>query len=253
MTYISASAEGKAIATNLPHWNTVEKIQHTLKFFSPNVLLSLLIVGLTGFCAVHMRDRRIGNMRKSYLTALGVLSLSSILFIFVYRGYLFDYYVLSQLMVSLLFISAVLSLLRPRAIAFSIVGIAALFFLRTLDYGPKFRTIANLRPIVDVIEVDIKKSPDQPFAVFQDSSDGLSSLAYSYRFLLERDGFHPTSEYFYEQATVLYVVAEGGEINPALLGNFEVRMFGPGSYALLQKVHTGGQDIFVYRVEKHKD
>jgi len=61
------------------------------------------------------------------------------------------------------------------------------------------------------------------------------------------------TDFTHEQATVLYVVAEGGEINPALLGNFEVRMFGPGSYALLQKVHTGEQDIFVYRVEKHKD
>ncbi|HAV15177.1 MAG TPA: hypothetical protein DCX25_02515 [Candidatus Pacebacteria bacterium] len=253
VTYISASAEGKAIATNLPHWNTVEKIQHTLKFFSPNMVLSLLIIGLAGVCAVKMRERHIGSMRRSYLMALGVFSLSSIAFIFVYRGYLFDYYVLSQLTVSLLFVSALLSLLRPRMIAFGLVSITAIFFLRTLDYSPKFRTIANLRPIMDVMETDLKKSPNKPFAVFQDSVDGLSSLAYSYRFLFERDGFHPVSEYFYEQATVLYVVAEGGEINPALLGNFEVRMFGPGSYALLQKVHTGEQDIFVYRVEKHKD
>lgn len=249
LNYLLGSIKGDPISQNLTHWSTEEKFLKIISFLSPQFIPGITIALLI-LCGMYFANRKSSIFKNQYLTAVSVFFVTSTLLIFLYKGYLYDYYTVVYLTVFLLFASAFLSFIKPKLISVGIGVVIMGAFLQSLNYSPYFRTIPNIKPIVLSIEKDIDKTKPQSFTVFKDSVDGMTGLGYEYRFLLERDDYVPISEYSYNGADVLYVIGEQGEINPLKLRNWEISQFNGKSYENLDRIEIAQKTIYIYRVTR---
>lgn len=246
--YIFATVQGGAIRDSFPHWTLWQKVTTLLSFIAPQDWIKLIILIGLGLAAQSLIRHRRENIT---LSVLGTLVLSMLAMLLLYRGYLFSYYLIVPGTLFLLFVSALLSRLRSH-IGLILAILAALGSLGTLSYHylPQYRTISNLTTVISVIKQAQSQKSEVPFAVFKDSADGLTGLAYEYRFLLTRDGFVPVSEYAYEQAEILYLIREDGDNDPLKLGNHEIKQFSPKTSSLIGKLVMDGKKIEVFELRK---
>lgn len=246
--YIESSILGRGIRENFPHWTLAQKLEAITQYVGQNLLLRLLIVSasVAGFIGL------VRSKTKSLLVPIVLfLFVSMSLLLFLYHGYLFSYYMIVPGTLVILVASVMLSKIKPvisigLALAASLLSLSGL----TSIYLPQYRTVTNLVRVVSVIEQREQVLGKPAFEVFKDSSDGLTGLAYEYRFLLTRDGYIPVSEYAYDQASVLYVIAENGPIDPVKLGNYEVTQFHPLKAAKISSQQISGQSVDIYELTR---
>lgn len=241
LSYILLSAQGEGIVSTLPHWTLVEKSEKILQFIGGDVWTQgavLLFVGM-GFMTIWKQNNKSrSHAPQMYVGVLTILTSSVLGLLMIYKGYIFSYYLVVPCTVVLLFVSLMVGNVKKMRLMMS--GVLLLILLQWVPtlfqlYRPTYRTLSNLTRVVHAIEQDIDMRGVKQFTVFKDSSDGMTGLGYEYRFLLERDGYVPISEYRYQDAEALYVIREEGEKDPVTLPHWEVEQFGP-KYA--EKVGT---------------
>ena len=243
--YVISVINGGAIRDSFPHWTITQKADAFLSTFSSNKFI--IIMFLFGFAYGFWLELK----KKSKTGVISIaLLFTAVSLLFLYKGYLFSYYLIVPITLLLLVTSQFLARLKwvgiVVAIVLSTVGIGRL----KTSYLPQFRTVRNLTYVVDVIEQNQNKQNNPEFAVFKDSGDGLTGLAYEYRFLLTRDGHIPVSEYAYEQASLLYIIREDGISDPLSLGNQEVKMFGPKKIISKDIIWADKREITIFTLSR---
>lgn len=242
--YIHAAATGGTIRDAFPHWTAAKKLEGVTLYLGSTWWLRLLVIlgTIIGF------TKTLGLKRENKLIiSLLFLTGSVILLLLLYPGYLFSYYLIIPGTLIILFAASVLSQWRFRFVILLVILVVT-FNLNNLwqAYSSQFRTITNLSRITAAIEAHVQAIGSPAFAIFKDSGDGLTGLAYEYRFLLTRDGFIPVSEYDYGLAKVLYIIREEGTNDPLKLSNFEVSQFAPRHSHLLTTLKLSRKDIDIF-------
>lgn len=245
--YILEAITGKAIAENLPHWTLAKKAEAIRNFITPNSLLALAVItaAAMGYIKV-IREKKI-NIFQITITTLWI---TSIIAIILYKGYLYNHYTLISLTLTLLIIASFITYIKPKEVA---TGLALLIFVISatkLNYPPTFRTVKNLTPIVEAIKDDLQKRQVQSFTVFKNSPDGMTSLGYEYRFLLERERLIPANEQDYKNAQNLYVIDEIGGTDPLQLKNWEITEFNPKKAEKMESFSLANKKVDLYRLTK---
>lgn len=248
--YLTASASGKAIAQAFPHWTMQEKITHILSFFASQVVLQIASVLLACFGLVIAIQKK--KKEINLISLITLLFFSVCLFLLLYKGYLFTYYLIIPCTLGVLWLSACLGRLRNSLIATLLVLCIAIASFAQLQsfYRPTYRTITNLSRVTHEIEAHIERTKQRNFTIFKDSADGLTGLGYEYRFLLQRDGYTPVHELAYQDADVLYVIREDGTSDPLTLGNWEVRQFSPKSVEEVATLSILDKQICIFALKK---
>lgn len=239
--YLTESAAGGAIRSAFPHWSFIQRVQGLLKFLGGS-----LIVAAIGMGGILVSAKFKVQSSKLLISVLSCLTISAVGLLLLYHGYLFSYYLIVPGTLLILLVAAGLS--RFKLIGLLLAALIALANLTVIQdaYPQTWHTVTNLSRITSVIEQHQSEIGNPPFEVFKDSSDGMTGLAYDYRFLLARDGFAPVSEYSYGSAKILYVVREDGSSDPLTLGNFEVREFNPRAILWQDVVNLGGRQIHIF-------
>ncbi len=247
LAYVLDSAAGKGIASNHPHLSIPEKLERIVSFTLPQRILAVAILVLLG---IGLRIRRKVLAQNLTIFTLTLSSLGSIVMLVLYSGYLYDYYLLIPTTLFLLWIAAMASKVRPSAILVGLIVTLSIVQWKSLRFPEIFRTQENIQIVVDRIQNDIDATQPTSFTVFKDSSDRLTGIGYEYRFLLEKDGYHPVFEQSYEKANVLYYIQEEGNKDPLVSTNWETTQFGATKKELLDRVQTKRGIVAVYRLTR---
>lgn len=243
--YLLASAKGEAITENLQHWTTNEKILNLAGVFVGKLILQILLFA-TAFLGLKKSFKKKFSFNLSNL--LSLMFIGMFVFYLLYSGYLYTYYLVIPVTLGILLLAVGLASFRPLFLSSLLVIATSFFSLINLEsiYQPTFRTIAGQSMITHKIEEHIEQTDPSSFAIFKDSRDGLTSLAYEYRFLLQRDGYLPARELEYNQAEVLYVIQEDGNSDPLTLGNWEVSQFAPTKSEEIADMDVRGKKIKLF-------
>lgn len=247
LQYLMDSAAGKGIAANHPHLSIPEKIDRIVSFTIPQRILAVVLFLLLG---IGMRIKRAALSQNITIFTLSMASVGSIVMLILYSGYLYDYYLLIPMTLFLLWIAAVASMVRPKFLTSLLIVAIALLQWRSLRFPEIFRTQENIQIVVDRIQTDLNMTHPESFTVFKDSSDRLTGIGYEYRFLLEKDGYHPVFEQSYEKAEVLYYIQEEGNKDPLVSTNWETTQFGATKKELIERVQTKRGVVAIYRLTK---
>ncbi|PIR60738.1 MAG: hypothetical protein COU68_02325, partial [Candidatus Pacebacteria bacterium CG10_big_fil_rev_8_21_14_0_10_45_6] len=244
--YAQATISGSTLSDARPHLSMLEKASLIGELLTP--VLSLTILSFMLGFAGGLRNKKL--LAAKYVQTLIVLSLGSLALAFLYKGYLFAYYLLIPTTVWLLLFASLLAQLRPRFLGILLATIISLLSFSRLTYNDKFRTVKNLSQITAVIEQDIENTQPGSFTIFKDSSDQMTGLGYEYRFLLARDGYMPHSEYEYEGADVLYYIREEGNADPLISTHWETTQFGATQAELIAEPQVHRNGIAIYRMTR---
>ncbi|MBI5151174.1 MAG: glycosyltransferase family 39 protein [Candidatus Pacebacteria bacterium] len=256
LSYILLSARGGGIVSTLPHWTLAEKTEKVLQFIGGNIWTQgaiLIAVGLGLITIWKQRKKARSHTSYTYAGVLTILTSSVLGLLMIYKGYLFSYYLIVPCTVVLLFVSFMIG--HVSKIKLMMSGVVLLILVQWIPklfplYSPTYRTLSNLTRVVHAIEQDIDVRGIKRFTIFKDSSDGMTGLGYEYRFLLERDGYIPVSEYRYQDADVLYVIREEGEKDPINLPHWEVTQFGPKYAKRLETLMVTNKSITLFLLSK---
>jgi hypothetical protein len=244
--YLLSSAKGESITENLQHWTPSEKITNLAGVFTKTVVLQalLLIIAAAG-------------LKKSLKEKLLILSLPNLLslmfvgmFIFYmfYSGYLYTYYLVIPVTLGILLFAV--GLAKHSSLILSSLLVIAIGFLSFTSiksiYRPTYRTVAGLSRITHMIEDHVDQTSPESFTIFKDSRDGLTSLGYEYRFLLQRDGYVVAPELEYNIAEAMYVIQEDGDSDPLTIGNWEVSQFKPVTLEKLADLEIRGKRVKLF-------
>jgi hypothetical protein len=254
--YLLASATGGKITADLEHWTVGEKVVNLLGIFTKAWWLQLSLVAAVGVGLKKLWQK--GVLKLTVPNLLSLLFISMTIFYFFYNGYLYTYYLVIPVTLGMMFLAVALAAFPSLLISSLLVVAVSIDSLLSLQtaYLPKFRTIPVLSRITHEIERHLDQTQPSSFAIFKDSRDGLTSLGYEYRFLLQRDGYLPAGELEYNLAEVLYVIQEDGDADPLTLGNWEVTQFAPTTAEKIStlRLHDKTVKIFaLYRVDLQTD
>lgn len=247
LNYALNAMHGSQISSSQPHLTLFGKLSLILGMISPSQALSALGV-IIGLFALIKGTKKL--LSDPYLQLLSALSFGSLLLLLVYRGYVYPYYLLVPFTVWLLFLSILLSKLRPKILPLIIGTLLFGSSLLSVQYHPQYRTVANLSQVVRVVETDISNNGFNSYTLFKDSSDQMTGGAFEYRFLMMRDGFEPVSENAYELAKVMYYIQEEGNQNPLISTHYETTQFGAKNLKPLDTLQIADHTITIFRMTK---
>ena len=244
--YLISSARGEMITENLQHWTLSEKITNLAGVFTKTILFqaALLVLSMIGL-KKSLKDK---FLSFSLPNLLSLMFFSMFIFYMFYSGYLYTYYLVIPVTLGILLFAVGLANYSSLLLGSLLVIAIALFSLGNIKsiYQPTFRTIAGLSRITHRIETHIDQTKPSSFTIFKDSSDGLTSLGYEYRFLLQRDGYVPATELEYNVAEAMYVIQEDGTSDPLTLGNWEVVQFNPTTVEEVADFEIRGKKIKLF-------
>ncbi|HEX7017767.1 MAG TPA: glycosyltransferase family 39 protein [Patescibacteria group bacterium] len=249
--YGAEVVKGESVRDSFLHWTLGEKIDNILLYVGPLKWLQLVIVLASGL-GLFSLIRMVPSQAKTLALTLSFLTGSVVVLLLLYPGYLFLYYLVVPGTLLLLTVAVLLSYLQPKWLGILIALLVSVLQLRSLVglYKPEFRNLRHLTSITAAIETDVKAHGNKPFAIYKDSSDGLTTLGYEYRFLLTRDGLRPVSEYDYSLAEVVYVIREEGTTDPLTLGGHEMSQFQPQEMRLVQTLFFNRKQVDIFALTR---